>query len=74
MEDEGIEFYRTRGHPVFAERFKRTFEDKLFKMVENDDKEEILLTYNNKDVHSATGLTPNEARKDRNEFKTKSIV
>ena len=25
--------------------------------------------HNNKDVHSATGLTPNEARKEKNEFK-----
>ena len=27
---------------------------------------EILLTYNNKDIHSSHGLTPNEARKDNN--------
>ena len=83
VEDEGIELYRTRGHPAFAERFIRTFKDKLFKRVDNDEKKgntniqwidcitEILLTYNNKDVHSATGLTPNEARKERNEFKSK---
>jgi len=31
VEDEGIELYRTRGHPAFAERFIRTFKDKLFK-------------------------------------------
>ena len=24
---------------------------------------EIMITYNNKDVHSATGMTPNEAKK-----------
>jgi len=30
---------------------------------------EFMLTYNNKDVHSATGLVPNEARRERNEFK-----
>ena len=86
VEDEGIELYRTRGHPAFAERFIRTFKDKLFKRVENDEKKgtnniqwidyitEILLTYDNKDVHSATGLTPNEARKERNEFKAKLNV
>ena len=86
VEDEGIELYRTRGHPAFAERFIRTFKDKLFKRVENDEKKgknniqwidyitEILLTYNNKDVHSATGPTPNEARKERNEFKAKLNV
>ena len=28
----------------------------------------ILLTYNNKMVHSSTGLTPNEARKPQNEL------
>ena len=31
---------------------------------------EIMLTYNNKDVHSATGQTPNEARKKKNEYKS----
>ena len=30
VEDEGIELYRTRGHPAFSERFIRTFKDKLF--------------------------------------------
>ena len=86
VEDEGIELYRTRGHPTFAERFIRTFKDKLFKRAENDEKKgthniqwidyitDILLTYNNKDVHSATGLTPNEARKERNEFRAKLNV
>ena len=86
VEDERIELYKTRGHPAFAERFIRTFKDKLFKRVENDGKKgktniqwidyitEILLTYNNKDVHSATGLTPNEARKERNEFRAKLNV
>ena len=81
IEGEGIELYRTRGHPAFSERFIRTFKDKLFKRVENDEKQgksvqwidyilEIMLTYNNKDVHSATGQTPNEARKKKNEYKS----
>ena len=85
VDGENIELYRTRNHPAFAERFIRTFKDKLFKRVENDEKKgkavqwtdyifEILLTYNNKDVHSATGLTPNEARKEKNEFKAKLNV
>lgn len=30
-----------------------------------------MLTYNTKDVHSATGLTPKEARKPKNETKAK---
>ena len=81
VEDEGIELYRTRGHPAFSERFIRTFKDKLFKRVETDEKKgkdniqwtdyilEIMLTYNNKDVHSATGQTPN-TRKKKNEYKS----
>ena len=32
------------------------------------------MTYNNKMKHSATGLTPNEARKDKNEFRAKLNV
>ena len=82
VEDEGIELYRTRGHPAFSERFIRTFKDKLFKRVEADEKKgkdniqwtdyilEIMLTYNNKDIHSSTGQTPNEARKKKNEYKS----
>ena len=80
VEDEGIELYRTRGHPAFSERFIRTFKDKLFKRIEADEKKgkenidwrdyilEIMLTYNNKDIHSSTGQTPNEARKKKNEY------
>ena len=83
VESEGIELYRTRGHPAFAERMIRTFKDKLFKRVEADEKKgkehiqwtnyltEIMLTYNNEDVHSAISQTPNEARKEKNEFKSK---
>ena len=31
VESEGIELYRTRGHPAFAERFIRTFKIKYSK-------------------------------------------
>ena len=73
---------RTRGHPALAERFIRTFKEKLFKMVgANEEKgkqsiqwtnylAEIMLTYNKKDVHSATNQTPNEARKRDKAFKS----
>lgn len=75
VEDEGIELWRTRGHPAFAEWFNTTFKDKPFKRIENDENnrkrnirwidyiEEIMLTCNDKDAHSATGQRPNEARK-----------
>ena len=83
LEDEKIEIHRTRGHPAFAERFIRTYKDMLFKRVEADEKKgkqniqwidynlEILLTYNNKMVSSATKFTPIEARKKKNEFAVK---
>ena len=82
VEGEGIELYRTRGHPAFVERFVKTFKDKLFKRVEADEKKgktdidwrdylvEIMLTYNNKDIHSSIEQTPNEARKKKNEYKS----
>ena len=81
IEDEGIELYRTRGHPAFAERMIRTFKDMLFKRVEADEKKgkkniqwvdyilEIMLTYNNKNIHSAINMTPKEASKKEHEFK-----
>ena len=71
---ENIELYRTRGHPAFAERFIRTFLDMLFKRIEKDEKDrkpniqwidyinDILVTYNYKNTHSAIDMTPNEAR------------
>ena len=83
LEGDKIEIHRTRGHPAFAERFIRTYKDMLFKRVEADEKKgkeniqwidynlEILLTYNNKTVSSATKMTPLEARKKKNEFEVK---
>ena len=64
VDGEDIELYRTRGHPAFAERLIRTFKDKLFKRVENDEKKgkqniqwidyitEIMLTYNKAKNHN----------------------
>ena len=75
LEKENIEIHHTRSHPAFAERFIRTYKDMLFKRVEFDQKKEkpdiqwidynteILLTYNTKNVHSTTGLTPKQARR-----------
>ena len=86
LDEKGIELHRTRGRPAFTDRFTRTFKDMLFKRVENDEKKgkpniqwtdyivEIMLTYNNKDVHSSTGMTPNEARKNKNELKARMNV
>ena len=76
----------TRGHPNFAERGIRIFKDKLFEGVEADEKRgkenmqwtgyifEIVFTYNNKDKHSATGMTPKEGAMKKNEFKVKTSI
>ena len=83
LKGRGIELHTTRGHPNFAERFIRTFKDMLFKRVEADEKKgkqniqwtdyilQILLTYNDKNIHSSTGFTPKEARLKRNEYAVK---
>ena len=83
LKEQKIEIHRTRGHPAFAESFIRTFKNMLFKRVENDEKKqkeniqwidyipEIMLTYNDKNVRSATQLTPKEARQPKNEIKAK---
>ena len=83
FKDEGIQNYKTRGHPHFAERFIRTFKDMLFKRVDADEKKgkvniqwidyipEIMLTYNSKMVHSAHGMTPRDAHKKENHLEVK---
>lgn len=69
--------YRTRGHPAFAERLIRTFNHKLFKRVEADEKKgkQTIQWTNNflkqfkqgkrKDTLRAKVNTPLKAKKDR---------
>ena len=83
FKEEGIQNYKTRGHPHFAERFIRTFKDMLFKRVDADQKKgmgniqwvdyipEIMLTYNSNMIHSAHDMTPNDAHKKGNHFDVK---
>ena len=77
FKENNIKHIVTRSHAHFAERAIRTFKDSLYKRIDNakDDKVqwvdfvfEILLTYNNKLVHSTTGMTPDDARKKKNEL------
>ena len=82
-EEEGIAHHRTRGHPNFSERAIRTYKDMLYKRVEAAEKKgkeniqwidynlEILLTYNDKMVHSATKMTPKQATKQKDNLKAK---
>ena len=83
LKEEKIELHRTRTHAAFAERGVRTIKKMLYDRVEADEKKgkqsiqwtdyifEILLTYNNKMVHSAHKFTPKDARKPSNELKVK---
>ena len=84
FKEEGKEFYRTRGHPNFANRFIRAYKDMLYKRVEADEKKgkahiqwidynlEILVTYNNKMIHSSIGMTPAEALKEKHHYKLRT--
>ena len=75
------------GHSLaFAERFIRTFKDMLFKRAEANEKKEkqhiqwvdyifeIMIAYNDKIKHSATGMTPQQAKKKEFEFNAKLNV
>ena len=73
--EEKIKLIITRTHAYVAERFIRTLKNAINRRLENDKTKkkiwkdflfEVLLTYNNRDIHSAHGLTPNEARIDNN--------
>ena len=83
FDKEGIELYVTRGHAPVAQRFIRTYKQMPYKRIEHDEKKrkenpqwidynfEILLTYNYKIKHSATNMTPKEARLPKNELTAK---
>ena len=83
LKEQGIAHHRTRGHPNFSERAIRTYKDMLYKRVEADEKKgkeniqwidynlEILLTYNDKMVHSAIKMTPKQATKQKDNLKAK---
>ena len=70
-ESHKVKLITTRTHAWGAERFIRTLKDMINKRIENTEKTwkdvlfEVLLTYNNKDVHTATGLTPDQAKLDK---------
>ena len=78
LKEQGIAHHRTRGHPNFSERAIRTYKDMLYKMVEADENIqwidynlEILLTYNDKMIHSAIKMTPKQATKQKENLKAK---
>ena len=82
LKKEKIEVIMTRNHAHFVERFIRTFKIMLRKRIDYDMQQgkevqwhdyifPILLTYNNKNEHRATGITPNEATKEDKQLEVK---
>ena len=79
FKDNNILYIATRSKAAVAERTIRTFKDMLYKRIGNDNNVQwtdyiyqILLTYNNKSVHSSTKFTPSDARKETNQLEVKS--
>jgi len=75
--DNHIKHIITLNHAAVAERTIRTIKDMIYKRVENtghawtDLLYQVILTYNNKNIHSSTKMTPDEARKPANELTVK---
>ena len=76
--ENNITHIATRGRAAVAERSIRTFKDMLYKRIGNNKTKqwteyvfEILLSYNNKMIHSSTKKTPTEAKKKGNEMDVK---
>jgi hypothetical protein len=79
--EQKINFHLTRTHAWVVERFNRTLKNMMNRRLEaNKDKKktwkdfifEVMLTYSNKDIHTAHGMTPSQARKDINRTQVKS--
>lgn len=77
FKDVGIRHITTLTHAPVAERQIRTIKSMIYQRVEKTKRKwydvlgPVLLIYNNKMVHSATKMTPNEARKPTNELNIK---
>ena len=83
FKENNITHYITRNHAWFAERFIRTFKLMLYKRIDQGGVENpqwidfvypIMLTYNNKMVHSSIKMTPAEATKPSNAIDAKTNI
>ena len=83
FEKQKIKHYITRKHAAFAERFIRTFKAALYKRIDSPGKSnknpqwtdlvyQVMLTYNNKSVHSSTKKIPADASKDTHQVDVKA--
>jgi hypothetical protein len=77
--EKNIRHIATRGKAAVAEITIRTFKNMLYKRIGNDKTQQwtdfiysITLTYNNKNVHSSTKMTPKDARKASNRIDVKN--
>jgi hypothetical protein len=75
LEKKGTRLVTTRTHAAIAERAIRTFKSMLYKRIDASKAENpqwidvlpyVLVTYNYKLKHSSIGMTPDEARQDKN--------
>ena len=77
FKEENIRHLTTLSHAPVAERTIRTIKDMIYKRMGNTNKPwydllfPVLLTYNAKQVHSSTKMTPDEARKNTNTIAVK---
>ena len=80
LEKKGTRLVTTRTHAAMAERAIRTLKNMLYKRLDNSKADNpqwidfipyVLVTYNYKLKHSAIGMTPDEARNEKNQLRAK---
>ena len=82
-EEHKIKHYVTRKHAAFAERMIRTFRGMMYARIDQGEVKvenpqwqdyifQVMVTYNNKQKHSSTNKTPNEARKETHQADVKA--
>ena len=84
LKDHGIRHIVTRSHAAVAERTIRTIKAMIDKRIESAKKRDnhdtrwvdvlnqVLITYNYKNIHSATKMTPKDATKTTNHIQVKA--
>lgn len=74
LKDQNVDHITTLEHAPIAERAIRTIKAELDNRIKREVKwwtsyiPEVLKKYNNKMIHASTGMTPNEAKKEENDF------
>jgi hypothetical protein len=77
---EGVDWIRTREHAAIAERTIRTIKSELDKRMACRPEKwtkvlpSVLDKHTNKEIHSATGMTPTEAREEHNDHAVRASL